>query len=148
MGQSQRDKLIYRRRLRAAGMQGPRTAKDMPQPVAKAQFKVLQAQQRADAAATAARQAALEVLEANELLSEAKQELDKAKREAAAGLGANAAPPAQLPAELWSELGKLTELVGKLVSPPTEGEAPPDTQAIKSSFDKLQGFQSCAACRA
>eukprot|EP00959_Pyramimonas_sp_CCMP1952_P233508 4880459-Pyramimonas_sp.AAC.1 len=56
--QSQRDKVAYRRRLRAAGMQDPSQNKDVPPQARSAQFKVLQAEQRAETARAAAAEAA------------------------------------------------------------------------------------------
>ncbi|CAK0821197.1 unnamed protein product, partial [Prorocentrum cordatum] len=113
---SQRDKILYRRRLRAAGMEDPKSAK---------QQRILQATQRAERAEHAALEAAAEVVEFQELLRQARADLEQARVAAAArvGGGAQAAAPVAVGEEFWEEIGKLTTLVKQLVVHTDEGQA-------------------------
>ncbi|CAK0815944.1 unnamed protein product, partial [Prorocentrum cordatum] len=114
LGQSLRDRIVHRRRLRAAGMEDPR-GKDLPQPVVKAQRVALQATQRLERARQAAQEAAEELEAAEAQLVAARGDLEQAKQDAAdTAAGDQAGPPVS--ASTWDDFGKLAGLVNQLAA--------------------------------
>ncbi|CAK0910541.1 unnamed protein product, partial [Prorocentrum cordatum] len=147
LGQSLRDRIVYRRRLRAAGMEDPR-GKDLPQPVVKAQRVALQATQRLERAQQAAQEAAEELEAAEAQLVAARGDLEQAKQDAAdTAAGDQAGPPVS--ASTRDDLGKLAGLVNQLVATYEDqlaqlaaGNKPPDTgravaQQTREALQKL-----------
>ncbi|CAK0855044.1 unnamed protein product, partial [Prorocentrum cordatum] len=144
LGQSLRDRITHRRRLRAAGAENPR-GKDLPQPVVKAQRAALQATQRLERAQQAALEAAEELEAAEAQLVAARVDLEHAKQDAAADTagGDQGGPPVS--ASTWDDLGKLAGLVNQLAATYEDqlaqvaaGNKPPDRPPMEGCLGARQ----------